>query len=85
MRGVGFALARRAQSAGLLGGVPPAPGSRASRFAIGRSSSPPVLVQIAVLSWLFLREPLGAWQLLGLALASAGTLVVQLAVRGRVR
>lgn len=37
-----------------------------------------MLVQIAVLAWVFLGESLGARELVGLALAVAGTLVVQL-------
>lgn len=41
-----------------------------------------MLIQIAVLAWIFLGESLGPRQLAGLALASAGTLVVQLAGRG---
>jgi drug/metabolite transporter (DMT)-like permease len=42
-----------------------------------------MLIQIAVLAWLFLGEPLGARQVVGLVLASAGTLVVQLGSRAR--
>lgn len=38
-----------------------------------------MLIQIAVLAWIFLGESLGPRQILGLVLASAGTLVVQLA------
>ena len=38
-----------------------------------------MLIQIAVLAWVFLGESLGARQIAGLVLASAGTLVVQLA------
>ena len=37
-----------------------------------------MLIQIAVLAWLFLDEHLGARQLTGLVLASLGTLIVQL-------
>ncbi len=40
-----------------------------------------MLIQIAVLAWLFLDEPLGARQLAGLVLASLGTLVVQCGTR----
>ena len=42
-----------------------------------------MLIQIAVLAWLFLGEPLGVRQVVGLALASIGTLVVQLGSRAR--
>jgi drug/metabolite transporter (DMT)-like permease len=42
-----------------------------------------MLIQIAVLAWIFLAEPLGARQIVGLGLAAAGTLVVQLARRRR--
>jgi drug/metabolite transporter (DMT)-like permease len=38
-----------------------------------------MLIQIAILAWLFLGEELGPRQIVGLVLASAGTLVVQLA------
>ena len=38
-----------------------------------------MLIQIAVLAWVFLGESLGARQIAGLVLASAGTLIVQLA------
>lgn len=38
-----------------------------------------MLVQIAILAWLFLGEPLGAREAVGLVLAVAGVLVVQLA------
>lgn len=44
-----------------------------------------MLIQIAVLAWLFLGEGLGARQLIGLGLASVGTLVVQLGGRARPR
>lgn len=37
-----------------------------------------MLIQVAVLAWLFLGEPLGVRQVAGLALASVGTLLVQL-------
>lgn len=37
-----------------------------------------MLIQIAVLAWIFLGESLGARQIVGLVMASAGTLVVQL-------
>jgi drug/metabolite transporter (DMT)-like permease len=37
-----------------------------------------MLIQIAVLSWLFLDEPLGAKEITGLGLAAAGALLVQL-------
>lgn len=37
------------------------------------------LIQIAILAWVFLGESLGPRQVLGLVLASLGTLVVQLA------
>lgn len=37
-----------------------------------------MLIQIAVLAWVFLGESLGVRQIIGLALATAGTLVVQL-------
>jgi drug/metabolite transporter (DMT)-like permease len=37
-----------------------------------------MLIQIAILAWLFLGESLGARQVSGLLLASAGTLLVQL-------
>ena len=40
-----------------------------------------MLIQIAVLAWLFLGEPLGLKHLTGLLLAALGTLVVQLARR----
>ncbi len=36
-----------------------------------------MLIQIAVLAWLFLGEPLGAREIVGLALAAVGALVVQ--------
>jgi drug/metabolite transporter (DMT)-like permease len=39
-----------------------------------------MLIQIAVLAWLFLGEPLGPRQIAGLGLASIGTLLVQLRV-----
>ena len=39
-----------------------------------------MLIQIAVLAWLFLDEPLAARQVVGLVLASLGTLLVQLKV-----
>src|SRR5690606_20343726 len=42
-----------------------------------------LLVQIAILAWIFLGESLGVRQVIGLLLAAAGTLVVQL--RGRQR
>ena len=38
-----------------------------------------MLIQIALLAWIFLGESLGARQIVGLVLASLGTLVVQLA------
>ncbi|QSB15220.1 DMT family transporter [Natronosporangium hydrolyticum] len=38
-----------------------------------------MLIQIAVLSWLFLGEPLGVKELTGLSVAAAGALLVQLA------
>jgi drug/metabolite transporter (DMT)-like permease len=38
-----------------------------------------MLIQIAVLAWLFLGESLGAREVLGLVIASLGTLVVQMA------
>ena len=38
-----------------------------------------MLIQIAVLAWILLSEPLGPRQIVGLGLAVAGTLVVQLA------
>jgi len=37
-----------------------------------------MLIQVAVLSWLFLGESLGWWQIAGMVLAGLGTLVVQL-------
>jgi drug/metabolite transporter (DMT)-like permease len=37
-----------------------------------------MLIQIAVLAWLFLDEPLGAQQITGLSLAAVGVLLVQL-------
>lgn len=40
-----------------------------------------MLIQIAVLAWVFLGENLGVRQVIGLILASAGTLVVQVAGR----
>jgi drug/metabolite transporter (DMT)-like permease len=40
-----------------------------------------VLVQIAVLAWLFLGEPLSGQQVVGMALAGVGTLLVQLCYR----
>lgn len=40
-----------------------------------------MLIQIAILAWVFLGEALGLRQVLGLLLAAAGTLVVQLAGR----
>lgn len=40
-----------------------------------------MLIQIAVLAWVFLGESLGPRQIAGLGLASLGTLVVQLAGR----
>ena len=40
-----------------------------------------MLIQIAVLAWLFLDEPLGVRQVAGLVLASLGTLVVQVGGR----
>jgi drug/metabolite transporter (DMT)-like permease len=40
-----------------------------------------MLVQIALLAWLFLDESLDARQLAGLALATAGVLLVQLTAR----
>lgn len=40
-----------------------------------------MLIQIAVLAWLFLGEGLGVRQIVGLLLASLGTLVVQLGAR----
>lgn len=42
-----------------------------------------MLVQIAVLAWLFLAEPLGVRQLVAFALVMVGTLVVQVRWRGR--
>lgn len=42
-----------------------------------------MLVQIALLAWLFLDEDLSAKQLVGMALATAGTLLVQLRQRPR--
>jgi drug/metabolite transporter (DMT)-like permease len=36
-----------------------------------------MLPQIAILAWLFLDEPLTPWQIAGLALVAAGTLIVQ--------
>ena len=41
-----------------------------------------MLIQIAILAWVFLGESLGVRQVAGLLLASLGTLVVQLAGRG---
>ena len=38
-----------------------------------------MLIQIAVLAWIFLAEPLGVRQIAGLGVAAAGTLIVQLA------
>ena len=40
-----------------------------------------MLIQIAMLAWVFLGESLGVRQVVGLALATVGTLVVQLAAR----
>ncbi len=40
-----------------------------------------MLIQIAVLAWVFLQESLGVQEIVGLVLAGAGTLIVQ--VRGR--
>jgi drug/metabolite transporter (DMT)-like permease len=37
-----------------------------------------MLIQIAILAWIFLGERLGARAILGLALAATGTLIVQL-------
>lgn len=37
-----------------------------------------MLPQIAILAWIFLDEPLGSRQIIGLALVAAGTLIVQL-------
>ena len=43
----------------------------------------PMLIQIAVLAWVFLAEPLGVRQIAGLALATAGIVLVQVARRSR--
>lgn len=40
-----------------------------------------MLIQVAVLAWLFLAEPLGAKEIAGLSLASLGVLLVQLRPR----
>jgi drug/metabolite transporter (DMT)-like permease len=42
-----------------------------------------MLIQIAVLAWLFLGEPLGGRQITGLSLAALGVLLVQLRALGR--
>jgi drug/metabolite transporter (DMT)-like permease len=42
-----------------------------------------MLVQVAVLSWLFLDESLEGWQIAGMVLAGLGTLTVQLRLQGR--
>lgn len=42
-----------------------------------------MLIQIAILAWWFLGESLGVKEIVGLALASVGTLVVQLGARRR--
>jgi drug/metabolite transporter (DMT)-like permease len=42
-----------------------------------------MLIQIAVLAWLFLGEPLGVKEITGLSLAASGVLLVQLRGRGR--
>ena len=42
-----------------------------------------MLIQIAILAWIFLDEPLTGQEIVGIVLAAVGILVVQLKRRGR--